>query len=141
MKGAASFSRNTVSMVRPTATRGDEEGEEEEERRKREIEVVNLELKCRRLRHRLFKLEMPVVRGPKSTKTYKSNELFFTLNFNNYQGTFTLLTGMYDLRNEPMRKKEVPLAQRIEQQNAMTDGRRKENPLGVANLKNEQQED
>lgn len=29
---------------------------------------------------------MPVIRGPKSLKNSKANELYFTLTFNNYQG-------------------------------------------------------
>ena len=103
--------------------------------------MVELGVRCRRLRNRHFRVEMPVIRGPKSTKTFKSNELFFTLSFNNYHGALTLLTGMYDLKNEFARKKEISFEERLKEQNAKTDGRRKENSLGLPSLVHEQKDD
>lgn len=63
------------------------EEEEEEEKRKKEIELYEVTLSPARFKNKQFKVELPITRGPKSVKASKANDLYFTFNFSNSDGT------------------------------------------------------
>jgi hypothetical protein len=66
------------------------EEEEEEEKRKKEIDLYEVTLSPARFKNKQFRVEIPIIRGPKSVKASKANDLYFTFNFSNADGTFPL---------------------------------------------------
>lgn len=60
--------------------------EEEEEKRKKEIDLYEVTLCPARFKNKQFKVEIPIVRGPKSIKASKANDLYFTFTFSNAEG-------------------------------------------------------
>lgn len=59
---------------------------EEEEKRKKEIDLYEVTLCPARFKNKQFKVEIPIVRGPKSIKASKANDLYFTFTFSNAEG-------------------------------------------------------
>lgn len=60
--------------------------DEEEEKRKKEIDLYEVTLCPARFKNKQFKVEIPIVRGPKSIKASKANDLYFTFTFSNAEG-------------------------------------------------------
>jgi hypothetical protein len=60
--------------------------DEEEEKRKKEIDLYEVTLCPARFKNKQFKAEIPIVRGPKSIKASKANDLYFTFTFSNAEG-------------------------------------------------------
>jgi hypothetical protein len=63
------------------------EEEEEEEKRKKEIDLYEITISPARFKNKQFKVEIPIVRGPKSVKASKANDLYYTFQFSNSEGT------------------------------------------------------
>lgn len=64
--------------------------EEEEEKRKKEIELYEATISASRWKNKQYKIEIPIVRGPKSVKASKANDLYYTFHFSNSEGTSSL---------------------------------------------------
>lgn len=80
----AVYKKNSI-MYRNQLLRENEP--EEEDTRRRQVQLYDVTINPVRLKDKQYKVQIPIIRGPKSNKnSTRSTELFFSFCFNNSEG-------------------------------------------------------